>query len=100
MNKNTTTNIQLLSPFSGISCALAKVPDAAFASKMVGDGYAVDPIESKLYAPCAAKVTQIHPSRHAITLTTAIGVEVLIHIGVDTVKLKGEGFTALVNAYY
>ncbi|QIR13397.1 glucose PTS transporter subunit IIA [Shewanella aestuarii] len=97
MNKNTTTNIQLLSPFSGISCALAKVPDAAFASKMVGDGYAVDPIESKLYAPCAAKVTQIHPSRHAITLTTAIGVEVLIHIGVDTVKLKGEGFTALVN---
>ena len=57
MNNNTTTNIQLLSPFSGISCALAKVPDAAFASKMVGDGYAVDPIESKLYAPCAAKVT-------------------------------------------
>ncbi|GAA4890640.1 phosphoenolpyruvate--protein phosphotransferase [Ferrimonas pelagia] len=90
--------IQLLSPFTGIACPLEHVPDPAFAQKMVGDGFAVDPTENVLVAPCDATVTQIHPSRHAVTLTTESGVELLIHIGVDTVKLRGEGFKALVEA--
>lgn len=97
MNNNSSTMIQLLSPFSGISCPLNQVPDAAFAQKLVGDGFAIDPTTNILHAPCDAKVTQIHPARHAITLTTDEGIEILLHIGVDTVKLKGDGFKALVN---
>ncbi|QYK00722.1 phosphoenolpyruvate--protein phosphotransferase [Shewanella psychrotolerans] len=97
MNNNTSTMIQLLSPFKGISCPLNQVPDAAFAQKLVGDGFAIDPTANILHAPCDAKVTQIHPSQHAVTLTTDDGVEILLHIGVDTVKLKGDGFKALVS---
>lgn len=97
MNNNTSTMIQLLSPFKGISCPLNQVPDAAFAQKLVGDGFAIDPTTNILHAPCDAKVTQIHPSQHAVTLVTADGIEILLHIGVDTVKLKGDGFKALVK---
>ncbi|SHI09289.1 phosphoenolpyruvate--protein phosphotransferase [Ferrimonas marina] len=89
--------LRLLSPFTGVTCPLAQVPDPAFAQKMVGDGFAVDPTDNVLVAPCDATVTQIHPSRHAVTLTTEQGIELLIHIGVDTVKLRGEGFKALVQ---
>ncbi|MGL4475075.1 MAG: glucose PTS transporter subunit IIA, partial [Shewanella sp.] len=97
MNKSTSTAIQLLAPFSGISCPLSQVPDAAFSQKMVGDGLAIDPTNNILHAPCDATITQIHPSKHAVTLLTAAGIEILLHIGVDTVKLKGEGFKALVT---
>ena len=97
MNNNTSTMIQLLSPFNGVSCPLEQVPDAAFAQKLVGDGFAIDPISNILHAPCDAKVSQVHPSQHAVTLTTDAGIEILLHIGVDTVKLKGDGFNALVK---
>ncbi|WP_351188718.1 phosphoenolpyruvate--protein phosphotransferase [Shewanella sp. TB4-MNA-CIBAN-0142] len=97
MNKKTSTTIQLLAPFTGVCCPLSQVPDAAFSQKMVGDGLAIDPTENILHAPCDATVTQIHPSKHAVTLLTATGIEILLHIGVDTVKLKGEGFKALVK---
>ena len=97
MNNPISTKLQLLSPFTGISCSLSDIPDAAFAQKMVGDGFAVDPTDNILHAPCDAQITQIHPSKHAITLITSTGVEILLHIGVDTVKLKGEGFEALVK---
>ncbi|QYJ86955.1 phosphoenolpyruvate--protein phosphotransferase [Shewanella mesophila] len=97
MNNNTSTMIQLLSPFNGVSCPLEQVPDAAFAQKLVGDGFAIDPTSNVLHAPCDAKVTQVHPAQHAVTLTTDAGVEILLHIGVDTVKLKGDGFNALVK---
>ncbi|MCL1084234.1 glucose PTS transporter subunit IIA [Shewanella psychromarinicola] len=97
MNKKTSTTIHLLAPFTGVCCPLSQVPDAAFSQKMVGDGLAIDPTENILHAPCDATVTQIHPSKHAVTLLTATGIEILLHIGVDTVKLKGEGFKELVK---
>jgi phosphoenolpyruvate-protein phosphotransferase len=97
MNKKTSTIIQLLAPFTGVSCPLSQVPDAAFSQKMVGDGLAIDPTENILHAPCDATVAQIHPSKHAVTLITETGIEILLHIGVDTVKLKGDGFKALVK---
>ncbi len=89
--------LQLLSPLTGLTCPLAQVPDPAFAQKLVGDGYAVDPTEPLLCAPCDGTVTQVHPACHAVTLTTDDGAELLIHVGVDTVKLKGQGFSARVR---
>lgn len=88
--------VYLLAPLSGVLVDLALVPDPVFAQKMAGDGVSLDPSSSELLAPLAGRVTQLHASRHALTITTAQGLEVLLHIGVDTVALKGEGFVALV----
>lgn len=84
--------LQLLAPLSGRIVPLTEVPDPTFAEKMVGDGISIDPTSEVLVAPCDGRVTLLHPSRHALTVTTAEGVEVLIHIGLETVGLKGEGF--------
>ncbi len=90
--------MKIQAPLSGLIIPLSQVPDEAFSKKMVGDGMAIDSIDSVLLSPIDGIVEFIHPSRHAITLKSADGLEVLIHIGVDTVKLKGEGFTAFVQA--
>jgi phosphoenolpyruvate-protein phosphotransferase len=87
----------ICAPFTGLVVALADVPDPAFAGKMVGDGLVVDPYSATLLAPCDGEVIQVHPSRHAVVVRTVEGLEVLVHVGIDTVKLKGEGFTALVS---
>lgn len=81
------------SPFSGFIIPLEEVPDPVFAQKMVGDGLAIDPTSDFLLAPFDGEVIQIHPSHHALTLRHGpTGLEALIHIGLDTVQLKGEGF--------
>lgn len=89
--------ISLLSPLSGLTLPLSEVPDAVFAGGMLGPGFAIDPTEGKVLAPCEGKVLNIHPSRHALTLEIVDGAQVLIHVGIDTVKLKGKGFTARVK---
>ncbi|WP_159673343.1 phosphoenolpyruvate--protein phosphotransferase [Andreprevotia sp. IGB-42] len=91
------SQLELLAPLSGIVVPIDHVPDPVFAQKMVGDGVAIDPITNQLLSPAAGKITQLHSACHAITLTTTEGVEVLMHIGLDTVMLKGEGFKALVK---
>ncbi|OLC44655.1 MAG: phosphoenolpyruvate--protein phosphotransferase [Acidobacteria bacterium 13_1_40CM_65_14] len=80
-------------PLSGILVALEDVPDPVFAQKVVGDGISIDPVTEQLLAPCDGHVQQLHRSGHAITITTDTGIEVLTHIGLDTVSLKGQGFT-------
>lgn len=87
----------LLAPLSGPVVPIDAVPDAVFAERMVGDGISIDPTTQTLLAPCDGVVTQLHASRHAITLKTPAGVELLMHIGLDTVRLKGKGFTARVS---
>ncbi|XXX80740.1 phosphoenolpyruvate--protein phosphotransferase [Sorangium sp. So ce134] len=89
--------ITLLAPLSGPIVPIESVPDAVFADKIVGDGISIDPTSQTLLAPCDATVTQLHAARHAITLSAAGGVEIMIHVGIDTVGLKGEGFTARVS---
>ncbi|WP_437685616.1 phosphoenolpyruvate--protein phosphotransferase [Sorangium sp. So ce176] len=89
--------LTLLAPLSGPIVPIESVPDPVFADKVVGDGISIDPTTRTLLAPCDATVTQLHAARHAITLSAAGGVEILIHVGIDTVGLKGEGFTALVE---
>jgi phosphocarrier protein FPr len=73
------------------------VPDPVFAQKLVGDGISIDPTDACLRAPCAGEVLHLHAATHAVTLRAAGGVEVLMHIGIDTVALKGTGFTARVK---
>ncbi|HSM83970.1 MAG TPA: phosphoenolpyruvate--protein phosphotransferase [Nodosilinea sp.] len=86
----------LTAPLSGLVVPLDTVPDPVFAQKMVGDGVSIDPISQVLLAPCDGEVVQLHGAHHAVTVKTAEGIEVLMHIGLDTVALKGEGFTARV----
>ncbi|WP_438022530.1 phosphoenolpyruvate--protein phosphotransferase [Sorangium sp. So ce233] len=89
--------LTILAPLSGPIVPIESVPDPVFADKVVGDGISIDPTTRTLLAPCDATVTQLHAARHAITLSAAGGVEIMIHVGIDTVGLKGEGFTALVK---
>lgn len=88
---------KLEAPIDGVFLNIENVPDPVFAQKMVGDGFAIDPTSNIVYSPLDAIVTQLHPSKHAVTLQTSNGDEILIHVGIDTVKLNGNGFTAKVT---
>lgn len=89
--------LTLLAPLDGWAAPLAEVPDPVFAERMMGDGLAIDPTASVLSAPCDGEVMLLHAARHAVTLRAANGAEILMHIGLDTVALGGEGFTAHVR---
>src|SRR6187397_853391 len=84
--------LKILSPLSGQVWPLERVPDPVFAQKMVGDGLSIDPTDGLLLAACDGEIVTVHAAGHAVTLRTPEGMEVLIHIGIDTVTLKGEGF--------
>lgn len=87
----------LLSPVRGEAAPITEASDEAFAGKMMGDGYIIRPEEGMAYAPEDAVVSFVFPSKHAVGLMGSDGVEYLIHIGVDTVNLNGEGFEAFVK---
>ena len=89
--------LTLKAPLSGQIYPLEKVPDPVFAKKMVGEGISIDPTSSTLVSPCEGTVSYIHPSKHALTIKTDDGLEVMMHIGLDTVALKGKGFSPRVN---
>ena len=90
------SQLKLAAFTSGIVVPIESVPDPVFAGRMLGDGLAIDPSEGVVYAPCAGVITQLHASRHACILESAEGARMLLHIGIDTVLLKGEGFVARV----
>lgn len=90
-------SLSLNAPFEGEIVDITDVPDKAFSEKLLGDGVAVRPVSNICTAPCDGVITQIFPTNHAYGLTTDDGVEILVHIGLDTVNLKGEGFTRLVD---
>jgi phosphocarrier protein FPr len=94
----TTPRLILKAPLSGRLVPLERVPDPVFAQKLAGDGIALDPTSESLVAPCDGTVAMVHPANHALTLLTADGLEVLMHIGLDTLHLKGQGFTPRVKA--
>ncbi|WP_430882618.1 PTS sugar transporter subunit IIA [Fusibacter sp. JL216-2] len=87
--------LTLKSPLEGEIIDISNVPDAVFSQKMVGDGFAVKPSNGLVKAPCKGKIAQIFPTNHAFGLVTDEGLEILVHIGIDTVELKGEGFTRM-----
>ena len=87
----------LYSPFKGRAASITETPDEAFAERMMGDGYVVFPSEGIVYAPEDCEISFIFPSKHALGLRTEDGLEYLLHIGVDTVKLEGKGFKVFVQ---
>lgn len=97
MSETPVPCIRLSAPVTGVMVPIEQVPDPVFAQKMVGEGLAIDPLSSTLVAPCAAEVIHLHPSGHAVTLRTADGLEILLHIGLDTVRMRGDGFTPRVG---
>ena len=92
-----TQPLELLAPLSGVLLALDKVPDPVFASRMIGDGLCIDPTSQTLCAPLAGVISNIQDTGHAVSVTGDNGVQVLMHIGLDTVHLAGKGFTRLVE---
>ncbi len=89
--------LQILAPFDGWCGTLDEVPDPVFAGRMLGDGVAIDPTTGILVAPCAGEIVALPASAHAVSIRTAQGIDVLVHIGVDTVQLGGRGFDARVR---
>lgn len=76
---------------------IENVPDEVFSEKMMGDGYAINPVDSNIYAPMSGKVTSLFPTGHALGLELNNGKQIMIHLGLDTVELKGEGFQIFVK---
>ena len=87
-----SSSISFLSPLSGKIIPLSKVNDSVFAEKTLGNGFAIIPSNNKVYAPFDGDVVSLYPTKHAIGLKDKYNHEILIHIGIDTVNLKGEGF--------
>lgn len=94
----TVKSIVISSPVNGTAADLSTVPDEAFAARMMGDGAAVVPQDAYVYAPEDGEVAFVFDTKHAIGFLTDSGISLLIHIGIDTVKLNGKGFEALVES--
>lgn len=95
--KEEVTDITLVAPINGEVIALEDVPDPVFSEKMMGDGLAIRPTTGEVVSPVTGKIIQVFPTKHAIGILADNGAEILIHIGLETVNLKGEGFTAYVE---
>ena len=85
---------QIYAPVAGQAVAISEVSDPTFGEEILGKGMAIKPSEGKVFAPCDASVDVMFDTGHAVSLISDDGVEVLIHVGLDTVNLKGEHFTA------
>lgn len=92
-----SVNIELSAYMNGTVVTLENVEDEAFSQKILGDGVAIEPDEGKLYSPCDGKVEMVFDTKHAINLVSDEDCEILLHIGIDTVKLKGKYFDVHVS---
>ena len=97
VSSQVSSGEEIKSPMNGMVIPLSEVPDAVFSSEMLGKGFGVEPSEGKAYAPVDGEVTTVFDTKHAIGLMSKHGVELLIHIGMDTVKLNGKGFDVKVK---
>ena len=87
--------VTIYSPINGKVIELKEVPDEAFAQKMVGDGCAIEPDKGSICSPIEGQLMNIFPTNHAIIFETIDGLEMIVHFGIDTVKLEGKGFQKL-----
>ncbi len=90
-------SVEIIAPMTGTIIDIEDVPDKVFSEKMVGDGLGIEPTEGVVTAPFDGEIVSLFPTNHAIGLRTKGGLELLIHVGLDTVDLKGEGFERLVE---
>ena len=93
--KKEKTIVTIYSPMNGKVIELKEVPDEAFAQKMVGDGCAIEPDKGVICSPIDGQLMNIFPTNHAIIFETVDGLEMIVHFGIDTVKLDGKGFQKL-----
>lgn len=96
--KKKKNDEELFSVAQGTVIPITEVADEVFSSKMMGDGFAVQPTDGLVYTPIAGTVVSVFPTKHALGIKTDSGVEVLLHMGVDTVELRGEPFELFVKA--
>src|SRR5277367_5805510 len=96
-SKRRMSSLQVLAPFNGWCSSLDEVPDPVFAGRMLGDGLAIDPTKGTLIAPCAGEIVTLPGTGHAVSIRTHQGIDLLIHIGIDTVQLAGRGFNPRVQ---
>ena len=96
--KKEKTIVTIYSPMNGKVIELKEVPDEAFAQKMVGDGCAIEPDKGVICSPIDGQLMNIFPTSHAIIFETIDGLEMIVHFGIDTVKLDGKGFQKLREA--
>ncbi|MCF3942302.1 glucose-specific PTS transporter subunit IIBC [Oceanobacillus alkalisoli] len=95
-SNNSVQDDSFVSPMTGEIKPITDVPDPVFAGKMMGDGFAILPTHGTIVSPVNGKIVNLFPTKHAIGIESESGREILIHFGIDTVKLEGEGFEALV----
>ena len=88
--------LTVFAPIDGAVVPLEQVPDPVFSERMLGDGVALDPAGDTIYAPIDGKIINFNKALHALVIAQN-GIEILIHVGLETVSLKGEGFTPLVK---
>ncbi|MFC0521991.1 glucose-specific PTS transporter subunit IIBC [Pontibacillus salicampi] len=94
--KTAADELEFVSPLEGEILSISDVPDEVFSGKMMGDGFAIQPSDGEIVSPVNGKVLNVFPTKHALGLVAEDGTEILIHFGIDTVSLKGEGFEAFV----
>ncbi|MEH7276422.1 PTS sugar transporter subunit IIA [Neobacillus vireti] len=87
----------ILQPLEGEIVPLEEVPDPVFSQKMIGDGFAVKPTNGSVISPVDGEVISVFPTKHAVSVKSTGGREILIHVGLETVSLNGEGFTSFVS---
>jgi len=92
------SKLQIFAPINGEIIPLDQVPDPVFSQKMLGEGVAIMPKQGSIHAPIEGTVILVSDTKHAIGLRSSDGTEILIHVGLETVSLKGKGFTVLVKA--
>jgi phosphocarrier protein FPr len=97
INKSQSCLLSLSAPLSGVVLSIEDSADPVFAGRMIGDGVVINPTNSVVVAPCAGTISQLHDAKHAVAIKSDTGVEVLIHVGINTVTLRGEGFDAKVK---
>jgi glucose PTS system EIICBA or EIICB component len=95
-NARSTEDEGFMAPLKGELKPITEVPDQVFAGKMMGDGFAIVPVEGTIVSPVNGKIVNLFPTKHAIGILSDTGREILIHVGIDTVNLKGQGFETLV----
>jgi PTS system glucose-specific IIA component len=95
--KSKDNSLEFYAPVSGTLLNISEINDPVFSSKMLGDGYGVEPSTGAIYAPVYGTVTAVFPTKHAIGIQTKSGDDVLVHIGIDTVELAGEPFDIFVE---
>lgn len=97
VNNNSSFEEDIINPIEGEIIPITEVPDQVFSGKMMGDGFAIVPSEGTVVSPVDGEIVNVFPTKHAIGILSNGGKEILIHIGIDTVKLNGEGFEVLVS---